>query len=46
MYDVINKKFNKWDEIKGYNDFPEFGSVYTFLQDPIIRYGWGPADMD
>ena len=33
IYDIKNKKLNKWSEVQGHNDFPEFGSVYTFLQD-------------
>jgi signal transduction histidine kinase/ligand-binding sensor domain-containing protein/DNA-binding response OmpR family regulator len=33
VYDLKNKKFNKWSRIKGYNDYPEFGSVYAILQD-------------
>ena len=33
VYDVRNKRFNKWTQVKGYNDYPEFGSVYAILQD-------------
>jgi signal transduction histidine kinase/DNA-binding response OmpR family regulator/ligand-binding sensor domain-containing protein len=33
IYDVKNKRFNKWAEVKGHNNWPEFGSVYTILQD-------------
>ncbi len=33
IYDIKNKKFNKWSQVKGYNDYPEFGSVYAILQD-------------
>jgi signal transduction histidine kinase/DNA-binding response OmpR family regulator/ligand-binding sensor domain-containing protein len=33
IYDLKNKKFNKWTDVKGYNSFPEFGSVYAISQD-------------
>ena len=33
IYDIKKKKFNKWSQVKGYNDYPEFGSVYAILQD-------------
>ncbi|HKZ68157.1 MAG TPA: two-component regulator propeller domain-containing protein [Chitinophagaceae bacterium] len=33
IYDIKNKKFNKWNQVKGHNDYPEFGSVYAILQD-------------
>ncbi|HKO79050.1 MAG TPA: two-component regulator propeller domain-containing protein [Chitinophagaceae bacterium] len=33
IYDVKNKKFNKWSKVKGYNAYPDFGSVYAILQD-------------
>ncbi|MEP7144810.1 MAG: response regulator, partial [Ferruginibacter sp.] len=34
VYDLKNKKFNKWQDIRGYNAYPEFGSVYAISQDP------------
>lgn len=33
IYDVKNKRFNKWNQVKGHNTYPEFGSVYAILQD-------------
>jgi signal transduction histidine kinase/ligand-binding sensor domain-containing protein/DNA-binding response OmpR family regulator len=33
VYDVKNKKFNKWASIKGHDAWPEFGSVYAILPD-------------
>ena len=33
VYDLKNKQFNKWADIKGYNNYPEFGSVYAINQD-------------
>ncbi|HEY9343515.1 MAG TPA: two-component regulator propeller domain-containing protein [Hanamia sp.] len=33
IYDLKNKKFSKWSSVKGYNSWPEFGSVYAILQD-------------
>jgi len=33
VYDLKNKKFNKWSSIKGYDAWPEFGSVYAIFQD-------------
>ncbi len=33
VYDLKNKKFNKWSDIKGYDGWPEFGSVYAIFQD-------------
>ena len=33
IYDLKNKQFNKWEQVKGHNHWPEFGSVYTILQD-------------
>lgn len=33
IYDLKNKKFKKWSSIKGYNVWPEFGSVYAISQD-------------
>lgn len=33
VYDIKNKKFNKWSSIKGYDAGPEFGSVYAIFQD-------------
>jgi len=33
VYDLKNKKFNKWASIKGYDAWPEFGSVYAIFQD-------------
>lgn len=33
VYDLKNKKFNKWIAIKGHDTGPEFGSVYAILQD-------------
>ncbi|HSV10992.1 MAG TPA: two-component regulator propeller domain-containing protein, partial [Hanamia sp.] len=33
VYDLKNKKFNKWSGIKGNSAWPEFGSVYAILQD-------------
>jgi signal transduction histidine kinase/ligand-binding sensor domain-containing protein/DNA-binding response OmpR family regulator len=34
VYDLKNKKFNKWSGIKGHDACPEFGSVYNIYQDP------------
>jgi signal transduction histidine kinase/ligand-binding sensor domain-containing protein/DNA-binding response OmpR family regulator len=34
VYDVKNKRFNKWADIKGNGAFSEFGSVYAIRQDP------------
>ena len=34
VYDLKNKQFNKWSDIKGYAAYPEFGSVYAIKQDP------------
>jgi len=34
VYDLKNKQFYKWSEIKGYSAYPEFGSVYAIKQDP------------
>ena len=34
VYDLKNKKFNKWQDINGYSSYPEFGSVYAISQDP------------
>ncbi len=34
VYDLNYKKFRKWSDIKGYNRYPEFGSVYAIFQDP------------
>jgi signal transduction histidine kinase/DNA-binding response OmpR family regulator/ligand-binding sensor domain-containing protein len=33
VYDLKNKHFNKWSDIKGYTAYPEFGSVYAISQD-------------
>jgi len=33
VYDLKNKKFNKWSYIKGHDAYPEFGSVYAISQD-------------
>ncbi|WP_026897597.1 hybrid sensor histidine kinase/response regulator transcription factor [Daejeonella oryzae] len=33
VYDLLNKKFSKWANIKGFNKYAEFGSVYAILQD-------------
>ena len=33
VYDVKNKQFIKWSAIRGYNNYPEFGSVYAIRQD-------------
>ena len=33
VYDLQTKSFRKWENIKGYNKYPEFGSVYAILQD-------------
>ena len=33
IYDLKNKKFNKWADIKGHNAYPEFGSVYAIYED-------------
>ena len=33
VYDLKNKKFNKWADIKGYKAMSEFGSVYAIFQD-------------
>ncbi|MEO6546996.1 MAG: two-component regulator propeller domain-containing protein [Ferruginibacter sp.] len=33
VYDLKNKKFNKWPEISGANEYAEFGSVYAISQD-------------
>ncbi|MEO5650423.1 MAG: two-component regulator propeller domain-containing protein [Ginsengibacter sp.] len=33
VYDLKNKRFNKWSSIKGYDAWPEFGSVYAIFQD-------------
>lgn len=33
VYDLKNNKFNKWTNIKGHEDYPDFGSVYAILQD-------------
>ncbi|MEO7766008.1 MAG: two-component regulator propeller domain-containing protein, partial [Ferruginibacter sp.] len=33
VYDLKNKRFNKWTDIKGHDLYPEFGSVYAISQD-------------
>lgn len=33
VYNLRNKKFYKWNDIKGPDSWPEFGSVYAILQD-------------
>lgn len=33
VYDLKNKKFTSWTEIKGHENYPEFGSVYAIRQD-------------
>jgi signal transduction histidine kinase/ligand-binding sensor domain-containing protein/DNA-binding response OmpR family regulator len=33
VYDLKDKTFRKWENIKGYNRYPEFRSVYAILQD-------------
>ncbi|HET7115170.1 MAG TPA: two-component regulator propeller domain-containing protein, partial [Hanamia sp.] len=33
VYNLKNKKFYKWNDIKGHDAWPEFGSVYAILQD-------------
>ncbi len=33
VYDTKEKKFYRWTAIKGYNNYPEFGSVYAILPD-------------
>lgn len=33
VYDLKVKKFRKWADIKGYEKYPEFGSVYAIFQD-------------
>ncbi len=33
VFDLKTKKFNKWSQIKGYNAYPEFGSVYSIFQE-------------
>jgi signal transduction histidine kinase/ligand-binding sensor domain-containing protein/DNA-binding response OmpR family regulator len=33
IYDLKNKKFNKWSDVKGHDTHPEFGSVYNIYQD-------------
>jgi ligand-binding sensor domain-containing protein/signal transduction histidine kinase/DNA-binding response OmpR family regulator len=33
VYDLKNKRFNKWSDIKGYDTCVEFGSVYHIYQD-------------
>ncbi|MEI9908371.1 MAG: two-component regulator propeller domain-containing protein [Bacteroidota bacterium] len=33
MYDLKNKRFNKWSDIKGHDAYAEFGSVYAIYQD-------------
>jgi len=33
VYNLKNKRFYKWNDIKGHDAWPEFGSVYTILQD-------------
>jgi ligand-binding sensor domain-containing protein/signal transduction histidine kinase/DNA-binding response OmpR family regulator len=34
LYDLKYKRFIKWAEIKGHDQYPEFGSVYAIRQDP------------
>lgn len=34
VYDLKNKQFHKWSDIKGNSNYPEFGSVYAIKQDP------------
>ena len=34
VYDLKNKRFNKWSDINGHADYAEFGSVYAIKQDP------------
>ncbi|MEO5892164.1 MAG: response regulator, partial [Ferruginibacter sp.] len=33
VYDLANKKFNKWQDVIGNGSYPEFGSVYAIKQD-------------
>ncbi|RYD90178.1 MAG: histidine kinase, partial [Sphingobacteriales bacterium] len=33
VYDTRNKKFTKWNGVKGFDQYAEFGSVYAILQD-------------
>ena len=33
VYDLLNKRFNKWEDIQGFSSYPEFGSVYAISQD-------------
>ncbi len=33
VYDLKNKRFNKWSDIKGHDAYAEFGSVYAIYQD-------------
>lgn len=34
VYDLKAGKFRKWSDIRGNEKYPEFGSVYSILQDP------------